>query len=132
MLSRFLALQGQNLTLDSSGRNTFHWGKEGWVSYHYYGVDDPKQPTILVDPTAASNYGRDARPGGLLHLLLSEAARDLGHPRAGETVARRIVGAGGQGLLVLAHPAEIAVYREALERAARMCRSAMLRDGERN
>jgi hypothetical protein len=132
MLSHFLTLDGRSLTVDSSGANTFRWGKEGLVSYHYYGVDDPRRPSVLVDPTAATNYGRDAKPGGLLHLLLGGAGRDLGYPRAAEAVAGRIVRAGDTGLLVLANPAEIAVYRGALERAAQMCRGAMTRDAERD
>jgi hypothetical protein len=111
------------LQLSSSGENTFRWGKEGLVSYHYYAVDDPARPSLLVDPTAASNFGaNDIRTGGLLRGLLASAGRKLGEPRAAERVVTRLQRAGDSGLLVLANRAEIDVYREALERAAEMLR----------
>ncbi len=125
------SLGGRSLVLDSSGKNAFLWGKEGWVSFHYYAVDDPKRPSLLVDPTASSNFRLDVQAGGLLRTLLDEAARDLGQPQAtADRIARRIDRGGQNGLLVLARPGEIDVYREALERAARM-RKAATRDAER-
>jgi hypothetical protein len=112
------------LQIASSGQKTFNWGKEGWVSYHYYAVDDPTRPTLLVDPTAASNFGVDGvRPGGLLRELLGEAGRRLAQPGAADRVVARLVRAGDRGLLVLTNRAEIDVYREALERAAEMLRA---------
>jgi hypothetical protein len=125
-------LNGRRLVLDSSGKNAFRWGNEGWVSFHYYAVDDPRRPTLLVDPTASSNFRMDVQPGGLLRTLLTEAARDLGQPSSAvERIARRIDRGGSNGLLVLANPAEIDLYREALERAARL-RKAATRDAERS
>jgi len=107
------------LEMDSVGKNAFKWGKEGSVSYHYFGVDNLRRPTLLVDPTASSNFGRDARPGGLLHGLLTQAGAKLGQPRAAQRVARRIAGGGVNGLLVLTRTADIGVYREALEQAVK-------------
>lgn len=131
LLGSLGSLGGRSLVLDSSGKNAFLWGKEGWVSFHYYAVDNPKRPTLLVDPTASSNFRMDVQAGGLLRSLLDEAARDLGQPQtAADQIARRIDRGGSNGLLVLARPGEIAVYREALERAARL-RKAATRDAER-
>jgi hypothetical protein len=125
------SLGGRSLVLESSGKNAFLWGKEGWVSFHYYAVDDPRRPTLLVDPTASSNFRMDVQAGGLLRSLLDEAARDLGQGQAAaDRIARRIDRGGPNGLLVLARPGEIAVYREALERAAKL-RKAATRDSER-
>lgn len=131
LLIQNLSRQRVNLKLDSAGQNTFKWGKEGWVSYHYYAVDNPKRPTVLLDPTAFSNFGRDAQPGGMLHQLLGEAGRSLGQPKAAERVAQRIARPGFEGLLVLANQPEIAVYKDALERAART-RAQVTRNAERH
>jgi hypothetical protein len=124
-----LGRQNLKLQLDSSGKNAFLWGNEGWVSYHYYAVDNPKHPTVLVDPTASSNFARDARPGGLLYNFLIESSRDLKRGKAGERVAARVARGGLDGLLLLADAGEIAVYREALERAARL-RAQLTRTAE--
>lgn len=128
-----LAQKHKRMSVDSSGKNTFKWGNEGWVSYHYYVVDKPGRPTLLMDPTATSNFGRDVGPGGMMSNLLQQVGRDLGHARAAQNVARRIATGGvkGQGLLVLASPKEIAVYQEVLERAARL-KAQATRDAERN
>lgn len=119
LLIKSLSGMANGLKLSSSGKNTFKWGKEGWVSYHYYAVDDPKRPTLLLDPTASSNFAKDARPGGLMHSFLTEAGKQLGHPGAADRVAKRIAGGGHDGLLVLATQPEIDVYRAALEAAAK-------------
>lgn len=130
LLIQQLGQKKVKLTLESSGKNAFKWGNEGLVSYHYYAVDDPKRPTVLLDPTAASNFQRDAQPGGLLHGLLAEAGRSLGQPKAAERVARRIAKGGFNGLLVLGNEAEISVYKDALERAAKK-RAEVTRNAER-
>ena len=131
MLLKKLSGTAVKLTLDSSGKGTFDWGKEGKVSYHYYAVDDPGRPTLLVDPTAGSNFSVDARPDGLLHGLLRDAGKALHQPNAAERVARRIARGGIDGLLVLANQADIAVYRHALEAAARIKTGGVTRDAER-
>jgi hypothetical protein len=122
--------RGRALQLSSSGENAFLWGKEGWVSYHYYAVDDRERPRLLVDPTAASNFRHDVQPGGLLRGFLAEAGRELGQPAAAERVAARILRGGENGLLVLASQSEIAVYRHALESAAAL-RARVAREAER-
>ena len=119
------------LSLESSGKGTFDWGAEGKVSYHYYAVDNPAHPALLLDPTAGSNFSVDARPGGLLHGLLREAGKNLKQPQAAQRVARRIAGGGIDGLLVLANQADISVYRHALEAAARIKTGGASRDVER-
>jgi hypothetical protein len=123
-------LEGGGLTLDSVGRRAFRWGQEGWVDYHYFAVDNPRRPTLLVDPTASSNFAADARPGGLLHRFLEEAGQKRGQGVLAARIARRIERGGARGLLVLFGESEVAIYREALERAARMA-SAAAREAER-
>jgi hypothetical protein len=119
LLIKQLGRQGIPLKMDSVGKNAFNWGKEGKVSYHYFGVDNPKRPTVLLDATASTNFARDVEPGGMMLGLLQQAGRQLGQPRAAERVVRRIARGGVKGLLVLANEAEIAVYRKALDDAAR-------------
>jgi len=114
-----LARSNVQLRMVSDGKNTFRWGKEGSVSYHYFAVDNPKRPSLLVDPTASSNFGAYCQPGGMMHGLLAEAGQRLGQPRAAARVAHRIARGSAGGLLVLTQPADIAVYREALTQAAR-------------
>jgi len=121
---------GLKLTLDSSGKGAFDWGAEGKVSFHYYAVDNQASPRLLLDPTASSNFASDARPGGMLHGLLRDAGARLGQRHAAERVARRIARGGIDGLLVLANQADIAVYQDALEAAARI-RTGMQRDAQR-
>lgn len=111
--------KGPALVLDSVGKNAFRWGNEGLVSYHYFGVDNPRRPSVLLDPTAVSNFARDVAPGGMLRGLLAAEGRKRGDPKAAERVTRRIARGGINGLLVLANPNEIAVYKGALEQAAR-------------
>jgi len=103
--------------MDSVGKNAFRWGKEGLVDYHYFGVDNLRRPTLLVDPTASSNFAIQVGPGGLLQGYLKQAAARLGDPRAAQRVIRRIARGGSNGLLVLTRPTDIAIYREALDRA---------------
>lgn len=120
--------KGVKLKLDSSGKNAFDWGKEGKVSYHYYAVDSSRRPTLLVDPTAGSNFKNDAQQGGMLHSLLHRAATQLGQPaKVADKIARR-VRKGRDGLLVLTRTHEIDVYRAALDQAAAMVAH---RDAER-
>ncbi len=130
LLIRRLVERDQRLTLDSSGKNAFRWGAEGLVSFHYYAVDDPGAPRLLVDATAVSNFGLDVGQGGVLRRLLGEAGSAQRKPAAAARVLKRIERGGIDGLLVLAHPDEIAVYRDALERAANL-RRGMTRDAER-
>lgn len=131
MLLKKLSGSAVKLTLDSSGKGAFNWGAEGKVSFHYYATDNPARPTILLDPTAGSNFAADARPGGLLHTLLKDAGRKFNQPKAAERVARRVARGGVDGLLVLANQADITVYRAALEEAARIKRGSASRDIER-
>jgi hypothetical protein len=131
LLIRQLKGQRAGLVLDSSGKKTFKWGKEGWVSYHYYAVDDPARPTVLLDPTAVSNFRRDAQPGGMMASLLQKAGEKLKQPKAANRVTRRLARGGIDGMLVLANPGDIAVYREALEQAASLRRGKMTRDEAR-
>ncbi len=120
--------KGVKLQLDSSGKNAFDWGREGKVSYHYYAVDSSTRPTLLVDPTAGSNFRNDAKQGGMLHGLLHRVATQLGQPaKVADTIARR-VRKGRDGLLVLTRASEIDVYRAALEKAASLIAH---RDAER-
>jgi hypothetical protein len=119
LLIKQLGNQGIPLKMDSVGKNAFNWGKEGKVSYHYFGVDNPRRPTVLLDPTASTNFAQDVQPGGMMLGLLQQAGRQLGQPRAAERVARRIARGGVKGLLVLANKAEIDVYRRALDDAAK-------------
>lgn len=122
---------GCRLQLDSSGKNTFDWGAEGKVSYHYYGVDDLRRPTVLLDPTASSNFARDAQPHGLLHGFLGDAAKQLGQAdKTAQKIARRVAKGSAQSLLVLTRPEEIAVYKLALELAAQR-RAEVTRNAER-
>ena len=114
-----LARTNVRLKMVSDGKNTFKWGREGSVSYHYFAVDNPRRPSLLVDPTASSNFGSYCRPGGMMHGLLTEAGQKLSQPGAAARVARRIARGSASGLLVLTQPADIAVYREALTQAAR-------------
>jgi hypothetical protein len=130
MLSSKLAGAGQALAVDSVGKNAFRWGREGRVSYHYFGVDNVARPTVLLDPTAVTNFANDVRPGGLLHRLLDQAGQRMGQASAAQRVAWRIAKGGFDGLLVLASPAEIAVYKEALEQAAAL-RAHVTRNAER-
>jgi hypothetical protein len=130
LLIEKLAAGGQTLQLDSSGKNAFRWGNEGFVSFHYYAVDSTPQPRLLVDPTASSNFAMDVQPGGLMRQYLDEAGRTLGTPGAATQVLRRMLVSRSGDLLILDRPAEIAVYREALERAASRQR-AMTRDAGR-
>ena len=120
LLNKTLAGSKVKMTMESSGKNAFRWGNEGWVDYHYYLVDSVTRPTVLMDPTASSNFARDARTGGLLHQLLMEAGRAQGHEKAAGRLARRIERGGISGLLVIANGPEISVYKDALERAARL------------
>ena len=120
LLIKTLASNRVNMSLDSSGKKAFKWGNEGWVDYHYYLVDNAARPTILLDPTASSNFAKDARAGGLMHGLLMEAGRAQGKTRAAQRLARRIERGGIGGLLVIANQPEISVYKDALERAARL------------
>ena len=120
LLIKTLAGSRIKMTLDSSGKNAFKWGNEGWVDYHYYLVDNAARPTVLLDPTASSNFAKDARTGGLMHGLLMEAGRAQGTPKAAERLAKRIERGGFGGLLVIANQPEISVYKDALERAARL------------
>jgi hypothetical protein len=131
LLIEKLAASGQKLELDSSGKNAFQWGNEGFVSFHYYAVDSTSQPRLLVDPTASSNFAMDVQPGGLMRQYLDEAGRTLGTPRAAKQVLRRMLASRSGDLLILDRPAEIAVYRDALERAASRQR-AMTRDVQRS
>jgi hypothetical protein len=127
-LVRTLGQKGVKLKLDSSGKKAFDWGKEGKVSYHYYAVDSTRKTTLLVDPTAGSNFKNDAKRGGMLHGLLHRAATQLGQPAAvADKIARR-VRTGRDGLLVLTRTNEIDVYRSALDQAAAMISH---RDAER-
>ncbi len=120
MLLKKLTGTDVKLTLGSSGKGAFDWGAEGKVSYHYYAVDNQAAPKLLIDPTAASNFAVDARPKGMMHNLLKEAGKRLGQPKAAARVTRRLARGGIQGMLVLANPADIAVYRDALDAAGRM------------
>lgn len=120
LLVKTLANKSVRMSLDSSGKNAFKWGNEGWVDYHYYLVDNAARPTILLDPTASSNFARDARAGGLMHGFLMEAGRAQGKTKAAQRLARRIERGGIGGLLVIANQPEISVYKDALERAARL------------
>ncbi len=119
LLIKSLAGCRVKMNLGSSGKKAFKWGNEGWVDYHYYVVDNAAKPTILLDPTASSNFAKDARTGGLLHGFLMEAGRAKGKTKAAQRLARRIELGGIGGLLVIANQAEISVYKDALERAAR-------------
>lgn len=130
LLIKQMAGKNVKMQLDSSGKNAFRWGDEGLVSYHYYAVDNPQKPTVLLDPTATSNFGRDAQPGGMMHSLLAQAGKNQGQPKAAERVARRIAKGGVDGLLVLGNQHEISVYREALELAAKK-RAEVTRNAER-
>ena len=131
LLSTSLVHRKVKMTLDSSGKNAFKWGNEGWVDYHYYLVDNASRPTVLLDPTASSNFARDARSGGLMYNFLMEAGRSLGQNKAASRLARRIHRGGIGGLLVIANQPEIAVYKDALERAARL-KAQVTRNAERN
>jgi len=119
-LATALGMRSCTANLSSSGKNTFKWGNEGWVSYHYYLVDNAQKPTVLLDPTAASNFGVDARPGGMLHTLLGQVGQDLRLANAANRVVRKVAEGRNHGLLILANRAEITVYREVLERAAKI------------
>jgi hypothetical protein len=112
------------LELSSVGRNTFRWGREGWVDYHYFAVDNPRNPTLLIDPTAGTNFAWYAGPDGPLHRLLQQEGRRLGQQKAADRVARRLARGGVDGMLILVTPQEIAVYRAALEQAAQIRRQA--------
>lgn len=117
LISR-LATRGVRLYMDSEGKEAFEWGEAGKVSYHYFGVDNPGKPTVLLDPTACANFGRDVHPGGLMLGILQRVGQRLGHPLAAQSVARKVASGGTNGLLVLASKAEIAVFRAALDEAA--------------
>ena len=119
LLIKQLGTKGIPLKMDNVGENAFNWGKEGKVSYHYFGVDNLKRPTVLLDATASTNFAQDVQPGGMLLRLLQQAGQQLGQPCAAQRVVRRIARGGAKGLLVLANEAEIAVYRKALDDAAR-------------
>lgn len=130
LLIERLAAAGQRLVLDSSGKEAFEWGSEGKVSFHYYGVDDLRRPRLLADATAMSNFSADVQPGGLMRRYLEEAGLELGKPAAARRVLQRMLAARSGDLLILTRPSEIAVYKDALERAASRLR-AMRRDAER-
>lgn len=120
LLGKTMAACKIQMTVDSSGKKAFKWGTEGWVDYHYYLVDSSAKPTFLLDPTASSNFARDARQGGLMHGLLMEAGQSKSAPKAAARLARRIERGGIGGLLVIANPTEIAIYKDALDRAAKL------------
>jgi hypothetical protein len=131
LLIKRLAASGLRLKLDSAGKGAFDWGREGKVSYHYFGVDSTSRPKVLLDPTATTNFGRDVQPGGMMLGLLERAGQQQGAPRAARRVARRIARGGIGGLLVLGNASEIAVYRQALEDAARK-QARVRRNAERS
>lgn len=130
LVSRLSRTRGCKLKLDSAGKNAFRWGNEGLVSFHYFGVDSIRRPTVLLDPTGPSNFKRDVQPGGMLRQLLDQAGARLGMQKAARRVTNRIARDPFGGLLVLANPQEIAVYKEALEQAGRR-QAEMTRNAER-
>ncbi len=73
----------------------------------------------MLDPTACTNFARDVQPGGLMLGLFRRVGRALGRPLAAQSVVRKLVNGGVGGLLVLTREAEIAVFRAALDEAAR-------------
>jgi len=117
-----LGQRGLEAHLGSSGRDVWSWGAEGVVDYHYYVLDHPQRPSVLMDPTAVSNFQVSVRPGGVLVELLRQAGQNLAAPNAAERVAARLAGLSGNDLLILARPDEIAVYRGAIELAAARAR----------
>ncbi len=120
LLGKTMAACKVQMTVESSGKKAFKWGKEGWVDYHYYLVDSAAKPTILLDPTGSSNFAKDARQGGLMRGLLAEAGQARGAPKAAARLADRIQRGGIGGLLVIANPTEIGIYKDALDKAARL------------
>jgi hypothetical protein len=112
--------QGIHLKLDSSGKKVFNWGAEGLVDFHYYAVDSLSNPRVLVDPTASSNFARDARPDGLIFRILLKTGKAMGDAQAAVDIAKRIETNSGNGLLILNDPTQILIFKGAMEQAAKV------------